>query len=102
LAVGSGAVNEVAAYLDMVAAFLRGDVPAETFAREFEAKYLADATVHPQEVFDVLEALFGAADSFVSDEELRAQLKLDHPAMYVDEEELRRAAAVALAALPRQ
>lgn len=88
-------------YRDLVAAFLAGEIPAEAFAREFEAKYLADSTVHPQEVFDVLETLFGAADSFVSDESLRTQLKADRPSMYIDEEELRQTAAVALAALPR-
>lgn len=91
--------SQVAAYRSLVAAFLRGDVPAGAFAREFEAKYLADTAVHPQEIFDVLEALFGAADSFVSDEGLRAQLKSDRPTMYIGEEELRQAAAAALAEL---
>jgi hypothetical protein len=73
-------------YCDLLAPFLRGDLDAEVFEREFLTRYLKDETAVDEDVFDVLEGFFGTVEEFVADPKLR------NPARgHTDENDLRRA-----------
>ena len=83
---------DVSRYLDLIAAFLCGDISA----RDFEGKYLQmfkdDPRIFPNELYEVLNKLFTDLDVYCDDSTLRQAGELD-------EDELRECAEMAYAAL---
>lgn len=84
----------LAPYRDLLSAFTACVITAETFEDRFLAMYKADPTKWPDDVFDVLDRLFGEVDDYVADPSLRAR------AGGLADEELRRCAEEAMRRLP--
>lgn len=80
-------------YIDLVSAFVESRVDPTSFERQYFALYLNDQTSWSDEEFAVLDKLFGDADAFDPDPEVRAELGDDT----IDGEALRQSAAEALA-----
>lgn len=84
------------AYLDLIASFVEAErIAAEDFALRYLELFKADQTLFPDAEFDILDGLFGDADMFEADPDLRDPGD-------VTEVELRAAAAAALVRLRAQ
>jgi Bacterial self-protective colicin-like immunity len=79
-------------YIELVSAFVDSQIDPTSFERQYFALYLNDQTSWSDEEFAVLDKLFGDADAFEPDPEVRAEMSDDA----IDETELRRCAAEAL------
>jgi hypothetical protein len=77
-------MNRIADYELLLEQFLSGEIPVE----EFQATYLnrfKDEGQMDEELFELLDKLFGDVDSFTTDLKLRTQ----NPHFYLDEAQLR-------------
>lgn len=90
------AAGKLAPYLELVSAFVERGMPADEFSLRYLRLYLQDGTAWTDEEFAVLEALFGDAEVFEPDPQLRPHLIVS-----IDENELRDGAARALGGLRR-
>jgi hypothetical protein len=79
-------------YIELISAFVDSQIDPTAFERQYFALYLNDQTSWSDEAFAVLDKLFGDADAFDPDPEVRAEMGDDA----IDETELRRCAAEAL------
>jgi MtfA peptidase len=76
-------------YAALIGRFVEGVIDGRAFQCEYFAMFKQDPAMGPEAVFQVLDSLFAAADSFVADPELRDEGDLD-------ERQLREKAASAL------
>ena len=88
-------------YVALLERFLRQEMLAEEFARTYSTDYLSDNRSNSEALFYILDGMFGDVESFQSDPKLRKELNegTSIPGFYIDEIELRRSVAKALAAL---
>ncbi|HEX6364130.1 MAG TPA: colicin immunity domain-containing protein [Albitalea sp.] len=77
--------DAVADYRTVMEAFLRGEMAADDFCDEYFRRFKADKRVFGDRLFEVLNEVFVAADSFTRDPEL---LKLKD-GFHIDEAEFR-------------
>ena len=82
----------LAEYLDLMRAFLRGELTAIEFERRYIALFGEDEAIRPEPTFRVLNDLFFAVDAFCADSALR-------DADDLDEDQLRARVRAALATL---
>ena len=82
----------LADYVRLIRAFVEGQLDVDEFETRYMRKFQADETFWPDAVFQILNTLFLDVDAYYPDPEIRGPLE-------IDEEELRRRAAAALAAL---
>jgi Bacterial self-protective colicin-like immunity len=79
-------------YLNLMAAYLGGSLPASEFEARFLALFLSDGAMRPESVYRALNALFLDVDAFCPDPALRGPHDLD-------EERLRASVAQTVATL---
>lgn len=60
-------------YRELLMAFARGRITADTFEGEYLDKYLADDSDSSYEVFKVVDGFFAEVDAYVGDAALRAK-----------------------------
>jgi hypothetical protein len=84
----------LAPYLELLEAFVAGNVAATAFEQRFLERYKGDPFLWSDPVFDVLDGLFADVDAYVADDGLR---DLDDGDL--DDEGLRTSARSALARL---
>jgi hypothetical protein len=73
-------------YLELMRSFLDGEMSAEVFSTTYVNEFKAeDAPLHGEQ-YDLLQRVFGEAESFTTD----AELLVSKPQWYVDEQSLRR------------
>ena len=82
-------------YLNLIEGFVDGRVGVSEFETRYLALFKSDATFWPEPTYQVLNTLFLDVDAYYPDPAIRGPDD-------VDEEELRRRAAAALAELRRQ
>jgi hypothetical protein len=80
------------AYTDLIKAFLINAIDAQQFESGFLEKFKNDSAEFPDDVFQLLDEMFGAVDAFCADPELRDEHDLT-------EKQLRSKAAEILAKL---
>ena len=73
-------------YLELLEAFLSGRLRADEFQNQYLSKFKMEKRPIDDEIYEVLEAAFGDANSLTSDSEL---LKMNSP-FYIDEAALRK------------
>lgn len=86
--------NDLGPYVEMVGAYVEGELGAEEFAQRYSDAYLSDDTAWSDEEFDVLDSLFADTDFYEPDPTVRAEV--EHT---IDEGVLRARAAQALTRL---
>ena len=86
--------RDLSEYAKLIQAFVNGAISASDFERAYLRMFKDDPTIRPEAEYEVLNGLFGDVDAFNSDPGLRSLGGLD-------EEQLRSAAASALALLQR-
>jgi hypothetical protein len=75
-------VRALEPYRALLQSFTSGALSADAFESTFTARYLADETLWPPRLFDILDALFAEADDYVGDAEFRGRVGgLDGPAL---------------------
>ncbi|MFN2563103.1 MAG: colicin immunity domain-containing protein [Jatrophihabitans sp.] len=60
-------------YRRLLEDFVEGQISADDFEGRYMRTYLSDDTIFANEVFDVVDAFFAEAESYVGDPELRAR-----------------------------
>jgi hypothetical protein len=81
-------------YARLIDQFLRNRLPVAEFERQYLKLFKNDSTQFTEAEFAALDNLFSAVDAYCGDPALRGNLD-------IDEDELRRSSAVALALLPK-
>ena len=76
-------------YIELLRAFVSNAIPAREFERSFLELFKSDETVFAEDVFTILDELFGNVDAFCADPLLRGEDDLD-------EDQLRACSAEAL------
>jgi Bacterial self-protective colicin-like immunity len=66
-------VRALRKYRVLIAKFASGAMTADAFETKYLALYKAEPTIWPQEVYEILDALFFDVDDYVGDPELRAR-----------------------------
>ncbi len=79
----SSADQALSDYLELIEQFVDGRITAERFEAVFLPKFKTETTHLPDDVFNILDGLFGDVDDYVSDPGLRAE------AGGLDDEQLR-------------
>lgn len=85
--------------------YLAGALSAEEFQRAYLEHFKNENRELDDDLFEVLDELFGAVDAFCADPELLAELCVAKPGFYLDEKALRAKVAQAsqrLASLHKQ
>ena len=74
----------------MVTAYLDGHLKPANFQQSFLTQFKAEKQQFPEQTYEVLQEIFGHADAFVSDPDLREGLRKEGaPGWYLDEHQLR-------------
>ena len=83
---------DVSGYINLIAAFVWGNVSALEFEQRYLRMFKEDPRIFPQELYDILNKLFTDVDVFCGDSAIRRIGNLD-------EDQLRECAKVAYEAL---
>lgn len=67
----------LSSYIHLIKSFLTGDLTALDFESKYLDTFKSDPTLRPQEVFLVLDKLFGDVDAFCAEPNLRDEDDLD-------------------------
>lgn len=81
--------SDVSRYRSLMTSFLAQEISAQDFQTAFIDLFKTEAQQLDPAVFSALDELFGDVDSFVPDDDLRAELERSNPGFYLDEPRLR-------------
>ena len=70
-------IIELEPYTKLLLSFVDGQISASEFERQYLDLYLQDETIWSDDLFSMLEKLFGDVDAFVADSSLRDAGDLD-------------------------
>ncbi|GAB3408840.1 colicin immunity domain-containing protein [Massilia agilis] len=76
-------------YRDLLQRFLSNQLEAQEFQTAYLEKFQNEKRHLSEELYEVLDALFGDVDAFCPDPELLAKLNADLPGFYLSEPVLR-------------
>jgi len=87
----------IQSYTRLITEFVDGKLDAAAFSGRYLDTFKRETVTLPEQVFDVLDGLFGDADAFTDDRDLLA----GNPEFHVDAATLKRRAVEAIDALAR-